>query len=287
MANSSHDGLWGWLSSLAQHARDDVIIHLGLFPIVVLATMKLYEPLNARYNIIVGNTRRNEFKFSTTIYSPTGELHPETSKEYFDQQIDVVGEGKLSDMFDDAVWPGIRGAMKKAQKATTREEPSPLQHLHKFMKQKDIDNIIIPNLEGYFSKWFKNKTDGFMVPIDDRERPIYDHILPIPVMEPGAKKDQGRVLFIRLKDGKLPELPKREQVRFADYKSEELVPGFVDDQKDNYHADRYDTLTAVYNALRNEKTRWLRKLAVNVDTGRREVVEAPDAPSSQLLLPLE
>lgn len=284
MSDSKTEAVGSFLESaipFLQHKADEVITHGVFTPMVTAAAvwggLGTYDYFKSRREIKKGKLNRDFSTVSQTLYSPTGLLRPDSTDEYFDQRFVMQGKAYLHEIFGKAVWRGLRKPMYKAQDAVTRAEPSPFQHIHKFVKPKDLaatEEVILRSVRNHFSTAFNGGEALSLINTDGRERAVAYEVLPLYVMEPGAKNNEGRWLLIKVKNDEFPFLPERKNVRFSDLKAEGFAQKFEDNQG-NFHGDRYDTLSVLYAALDDDKASWIRNFAVDVYTDKRVTIPVP------------
>lgn len=276
----------GPITEILTTKLDEVLTHGLGTPIVTLlgaaavtAVAARFGTLRAFRQLAQGADVSRALNVSRTDYWPTGKVNPETGREFFRQDIIVVSETDLTNIFNTTIKGPIVKAIHEAEKLTTIDEPIVYQHLPKVVKPKRwhlMQDAILRLSRAHFSDMFNDAAGLANEEMGPRERPIYDLVLPLMVREPTSEKAKMRSKFILLpiKDGRLKPLPPIEDVLFFDEKSDRWEPHFVPGL-DQPLANRHRLVKGIGEILDLPQNTWLRNLSVRVRTGKREHVPLP------------
>lgn len=267
-----------------QGKADELITH-GLFtPLVTLlgaaaitAVAARIGTLKAFREVANGGNLTNGLNISRTDYWPTGELNPATGREFFRQDIIVIDEASLSDIFNASLRDPIIKAIHEAEKMTTEDNPIVYQHLPKAAGAKywPVMKKAIQRLSrAHFSDMFNDAAQVARDKFGPRERPTYDLVLPLLVREPSEKGMRSKFILLPIKDGKLPSLPPLSDVQFFEESSDRWEPHFVAGEGQPL-ANRYRLVQRISEVLNDPANAWIRNFSVRVRTGRHEHVQEP------------
>lgn len=280
MLASHNSGGWlaGKIDEMLTHGIGSHLVGMMFFGLVGLLGARI-GTMRAIKSILSGGPLSSDINLSETYYWPSGRINHKTGQEYVDQDIMVLGEVSLTDIFNQHLKGPICKAIHAAEKKTDDKEPIVYMHLPEVIKSGEwglMREAIQRLARAHFSKMFNEASKILKEDYGERERPVDDLVLPLLVRErdSGSHVMRSKFLLLRIHNGKLPELPDLENVRFYDPQSDKWEPEYRPGVGQAL-AGRYDLLSRVYEILQDPKYAWLRNFSVRVRTGEKREVRGP------------
>lgn len=295
MATEETSGLLSYLEHTLEYIPVVVGAHLSQgFLIAALAGGSTY----IASQIAMKKIAKGDFAFekgvpaTTTDYWPDIQENPEgVDVRYYDQQITNFSRINLAAVFNperNAQGKAILSEVKRAIKeAKTGSSPIVYSHISDHLKGQTLDGTkeAISRLSrGYFSDIFNDEQAFLRVSSNNQYRPVMDTILPLLVVEPNSNGILAeKIMYLKIHDGNLPELPARQYVRYPDLESESFDPEFILDP-DHPHKDRYLLIERVLDDLQKPENKWMAQLGVQMPSGEFRHIQTGEITASPSLV---
>lgn len=192
----------------------------------------------------------SEATITETHYVPTGEINPETEKEFLRQKIRAVhSKLKLSSVFNDLYGQQVLEYFEKALPYCTTEEPVVFQHLHKVIPPEIFEEVfkkISSNWKSKFGSLYGKGTKYSIGALDERQKYEERNAWAFLVYEKGETAKQFRIIVIHENQKDECTLPAPENIQY------QVGTEFVTDPNHG-QAERIKIHQALCRALAGDK----------------------------------
>lgn len=210
-----------------------------------------------------------------TIFSPSGEINPQTGREYFDQKLrNYKVRLELKDIFNPELSEVLVRYILHARKLCTEENPVVFSHLRDVIPAHQFERtlgILKTSWINFFSAMLIDIRDRYAAPAGDRDVVQEIPVFPVLIYEPYASIRQFRILLLSECQLRRNSLPDFKDVRFP------VADRF---EHDPWHrqAGRLRTHEAIVIQLNKPGHEWLRDtFRIMIPTRQKVFVPPPVA----------
>lgn len=277
------DGLKSFLQAAWDMASTDWAKDVGLATVENIVVPIVHYSLAAAVGAYAANKiiRRGEFEtvnVSETYFVPSGVINPKTGEEFIDMHRNTIDSRfTFEKSFHGTAGKMLAKIMTKAANSMDAENRVAFPLIRPFVSKSDFekyDDRIASHWRGYFSSVLNDEQRLWTISLKDRENPVTERILVLPVYEEAAEGSHYKVLCIPPSYMSPDGLPKPENLRVKTGVDENGRAIFEHDSANEAY-QRYETLRALRNTIGHDMATWLSQYGVAVYTGAVDVVAKP------------
>lgn len=278
--------VWHWAAHGGEKAIEftEFVIKYSLMHVVTGAIAGAVGAYISARNIHKGVFKEHTLNVSETLYTPSGKP-AENGEEYIDQELITKGDGFMfAQAFKGKTGKELAKRVGKISKLPDLTNLMIFDNLDKIVKTEDLAKfkmMVSKQWRGHWSSVF-NKTAPIVQELGERERPVKEVMLVLPVIEESSEGKSCKILFVPQQYLLPGGLPKAKNLRVQMGRDDDGSEVF-EHAPDHELSNRLRTMEKIRDIVNQDRDYWLSTFGVEIYTGKTRQVAAftPSVPVAE------